>query len=310
MVAISAQGRLSKMKKTIVCTITACFFVIMQLNIKADAQTMVDSKVTQNKHDAHNENYHDSDILKKRGEIYYQKLISRDFKDRDHAIYFFSHFKIAEVNEKTVNAIIELFKAEIEQSKIFADFVGKGGTADNLPKDIAYLNSEAYGMYHVYLCRLVGQSTDKNLLPLLIKYCPMPEVLVNYGDDVVEPFVKALKSADNPSEKMNAIFVLAEMLKPKKEGYVASGETRNKIKQALMQAISDKDRLVKSVAVKALGDSDDNDVIPILENIAKNDSDHFEKKDLATGELKTRYPVREEAEKALKKIREKKIESK
>jgi hypothetical protein len=46
-----------------------------------------------------------------------------------------------------------------------------------------------------------------------------------------------------------------------------------------------------------------------LEKIVQGDPEHFEKKDRITGGMKTRYPVREEAEKALKKIREKKTES-
>jgi HEAT repeat protein len=298
------------MKKYIIGIIIACFIMIIQLSTKTEAQTMTDAVVTQNKLDAYKENYHDPDILKKKGEIYYQKLFSSEFNERDHAIYFFSQFRKEELNEKTVNAIVELFKSEINQSKKFADFVRKGGIADNLPKDIAYLNSEAYGMHHVYLCKLVGQSTDKNLLPLLIKYCPMPEVLVNFGDDVVEPFINELKSASNPSEKMNAIFILSELLKPKKEGYAARGEIRNKIKTALIQTTLDQNKYVKLVSVKALGDSEDEDVIPILEKIAQNDLERFENKDRITGEMKMRYPVREEAEKALKKIKEKKSNGK
>ena len=294
------------MKKNIVRIAIACFVVIVQLSSKTEAQTQADVKVTQNELDAYKEDYRDTDLLKKKGEMYYQNILSPDFDRRDHALYFFNHFKKEEINKKTMNAFIDLFKSEIKQSKIFADFVGKGGTIDKLPKDITYLNSEDYGLYHDYLCRIVGKSGDRNILQALVERCPMPEVLVNFGDDAVEPVITALKSTENPSGKMNALFVLDEMLKPKKEGYVASGEMRNKIKKALIQATLDKDRHVKSVSVKALGNSEDDDVIPILESITKNDPDHFFDKDISTGRKITRYPVREEAEEALKKIKEKK----
>jgi CII-binding regulator of phage lambda lysogenization HflD len=295
------------MKMNIVRIAIACFVVLVQLSGKTEGQTQIGVKVTQNELDAYKENYHDTDLLKKKGEIYYQNILSPDFDKRNHALYFFDHFKKEEINEKTMNAFIDLFKSEVKRSKKFADFVGKGGTVDKLPNDIAYLNNEDYGLYHDYLCRIVGKSGDRTMLQALVERCPMPEVLVNFGDDAVEPVITALKSTENPSGKMNALFVLDEMLKPKKDGYVASGEMRNKIKKALTHANLDKDRLLKSVSVKALGNSVVDDVIPILEGITKNDPDHFFDKDISTGRKITRYPVREEAEKALKKLKEKKL---
>ncbi len=106
---------------------------------------------------------------------------------------------------------------------------------------------------------------------------------------------------------MNAISVLDEMMKPKQEGYVASGGVRSKIKKALIQAISKKNQYVRQGSVRALGNSEDADVIPILEKIAKSDREHFEKKDRTTGKMTTRYPVREEAEKALSKLKQKEV---
>ena len=291
--------------KTLFVTISIiCLILMLQLDSISAARSIVDPNLTQGDIDAYKENYNDPNLLNKKGEMYYQKLLSSDFTERNHAVFFFSHFKKEELNERILKSATDLLKKEFEREKIVEDLFRKGRLAE-LGKDLAYVNSENFGMYHLYLCRIVGKSGDKNSLTLLVNYCPMPEVLVNFGDDAVEPILDVLRKTTNPFGKSNAISVLGEMLKPKKEGYIASGQIRNKIKKALEQFVYDENDGVRQGAVRALGDSEDADVIPILKKVATSDPKHFEKKDHATGKMTTRYPVREEAEKALSKIKEK-----
>ena len=264
-----------------------CLILILQLNSTAIAQTMSGSEFA------------------KEIDENYSKLLSENIKERDQAVFFFSKLKKEELSKRVVDALGELFQKEIKQTK--GVYKIKKGAITGSSDEIASFNGENYGIYFGRLCEIVGKSGDRKMLPLLVAHCLESKVLTNFGDDAVELVINHMSISDNPIGKMNALFVLDEMLKPKKEGYVASGEMRNKIKKALIQATLDKDRHVKSLSVKALGNSEDDDVIPILEKIAKEDPDHFFDKDISTGRKKAIYPVREEAEKALKKFKEKKL---
>lgn len=240
----------------------------------------------------------------------YKKLFSPTFEERKSAVEYFHELRKDKLDEKYMKALIDLFKREAEQFKIFADYVQKGGTGDKLPKNIAYINSESYGMYHIYLCRLVSKSRDRSLLKLILKSCGEPEVLMNFGDEAAESLIDALASPGNPGGKITIIQALEEMLKPKEKGYMASGAIRKKIIQTMLQETKDSNRFVRSVSVKALGESDDKDVIPILEDISKNDPYHFEKMDESSKRMKTIYPVRESAKEALEKLKAKESEKK
>ncbi len=247
--------------------------------------------------------------LKDKIEENYKKLNSKDFRERSEAAHFFSELKRGEIPEKVFKSTVQLFNEELGREKKKEAFFREGGIADNLPLDIAYTNSEAYGMYHGYLCEIMGKSGDKTLLPLLVGHCLEARVLNNFGEAAVEPVLNVLETVNNPGQKMSAIFVLTEMLKMKDEGYTAKGKTRRNIIDALVKTSKDSNRYVRLVSVKALGESQDKDVIPILENIAKNDPYSVVVKDPSGKEVK-RYPVREDAEKALQKLKAKESEKK
>lgn len=244
----------------------------------------------------------DYSILQKQIKDNDQNLKSEDFKQRGEAVYFFTKIRWAELPPNVIKSIKDLFKKEVEQRKLFDDFVMRGGTAENLPKDIAYINSKEYGTYHGYLCELCGRSGDKDLLPLLVQYCLEPKIIIKYGDSAVGQVINVLKTSNNSIRRMSAVFVLNEMLKQKDEGYTAKGKTRRNIIDALVQASRDGNRYVRSVSVEALGESQDEDVIPILENIAKTDPFYLIDKG-PSGEEVRKYPVREDAKKALEKLK-------
>ncbi len=252
--------------------------------------------------------------LEKKIEENYMKLQSADFKERDSAVSFFGQLKKEELSQKVMNRAIELFMNEIELKKKFDEFAEKPGMIEEkVPKELLYINREAYGMYFLYLSRIVGKSGDLRILPLLVDYCFDPEAIINFGELAVEPVINVLKTSDNDTRKMSAIRALRDFLKDKEEGYVASGEAREKIKKALIDAVSDKEWNVRVSAVKALGESGDKDFIPVLEKVAENDSYKVERdpipgvdKDVPQRQKVTVYPVRNAAKKALEKLREKK----
>jgi hypothetical protein len=238
-------------------------------------------------------------------EMYYKRLSSEKFEERNEAVHFFYEPEIEDLGSPIMKALIDLFRMEEEKNAKVKDFFKKGGTADKLPNDIAYVNSRPYGLYYLYLCRLASKSKDKSLLDLLLRSCWDPEAITNFGDDAVEPVINALKKPGNPGGRITVIQILGEMLKPKETGYVAGGEIRNRIKEVLIQETKDGDRYVRSTAVRVLGDSRDKDVIPIIDDVAKNDPYFYEKKDESTGNIEKFYPVRMTAKEIAEKLKAK-----
>src|SRR3990172_5113778 len=185
------------MEKLVAMMAMICCIFIMQLSATTEALNIGDSSSTQREIDAYKERYLDPDILDKKGEAYYKKLLSSDFKDRDHAVFFFNHFNKEKLSEKIFISATNLLLEEIEREKIVEDLFRKGCLAD-LPTNLSYITSENYGMYHFHLCELVGKSGVKTLLPALVKYCPIPKVLINFGDAAVDPVINTLLISTNP----------------------------------------------------------------------------------------------------------------
>jgi len=287
------------MKKKLLAISIVCFFSVMSSSTLAQEPTKVSLE------------------LDKKIEENYLKLQSEDFKERDSAVYFFSQLKKEELSQKVMDRAIEIFMKEVERIKIFNELIKKSGRIEEkVPKELLYINSEEYGMYWVYLCRIVGKSGDLRVLSLLVDYHLDSQVLIGYGELAVEPVINVLKTADNPTRKVSAIRVLRDFLKEKEEGYVARGEARQKIEKAMIDAVSDKEQWIRSSAVRALGESGDKDFIPILEKVAESDPYKIERdpipgvdKDVPPGKKVIRYPIRNDAKKALEKLRGKEIKN-
>jgi hypothetical protein len=241
----------------------------------------------------------------------YLKLRSPDFVERARAVAYFSQFKKDELSQNVVNEIIDLFIKETERLKQYEELTRVPGmTKDRLPKELQYINTEAFGPYLSNLCKIVGESGDLRVLPLLVNYHLYSEFVINFGELAVEPVINVLRTADNPTRRVSAIFVLRDFLKDKEEGYVASGEAREKIKKAMIDAVSDKEWDVRGVVVKALGESGEKDFIPVLEKVAESDPYKVERdpipgvdKDVPPGKKVIRYLIRNDAKKALEKLR-------
>jgi HEAT repeats len=249
----------------------------------------------------------------KKVEEYYSKLRSTDFNIRELAVYYLSQSP-GELDKKIINMAIDLFMKEIENTKKFNELIKLPGRIENkVPKDLLYMNREAFGLYWENLCNIVGKSKDARVLPLLAEYHPDPRLLNNnFGELVVDPVLHILKTSDNAGKRANEVRVLGYLLEDKKEGYIASEETRERIKKELVTcAVTDGEFGVRLTAVRALGKAGNEDLISVLEKIAITDPYHFERKavagidkDVAPGLPVTRYPVRLVAQEALKKLRE------
>lgn len=281
------------MEKKLLAIGIICFLSIIQSSTLAQEQTKVDPD------------------LDKKIEENNLKLQSPDFWERYSALYFFIQLKKEELPQKVVERAIELFMKEIELRKKFDEFAEKPGMIeDKVPKELLYINSEEYGMYWVYLCRIVGKSGDLRVLPLLVDYHLDSPMVIGFGELAVEPVINVLKTSDNALKRASAISVLKDFLKDKEEGYVARGEAREKIKKVLIDVVSDKDTNVRGAVVWALGESGDKDFIPVLEKVAESDPYFMERdpilgvdKDVPPGKKVTVYPVRNAAKKALEKLR-------
>jgi hypothetical protein len=249
----------------------------------------------------------------KKTEEYYLKFRSPYLSERYLAAKYFSQLKAEEISQRAKDEVMDLFTREAERVKKFSELARKPGRIeDKIPKELLYLNSEEFAQYYGYLAKTMGKSRDKRALPLLVEHYPDPRLLNNFGDLAVDPVISAIRPSDNESRRLNLVRVLPYMLEEKKEGYVASGVIRNKIKQKLIEcAISDNSFVVRTSAVRGLGGSGDQELIPILEKIAISDPYHSETKavagidkGVAPGTPITRYPVRLAAQEALKKLRE------
>ena len=250
----------------------------------------------------------------KKIEEYYSKLRSPNLMVRYWAAKYFSQLNADEISQRAIDEVLDLFMRETERDKKFYELARKPGRIeDKIPKELFYLNSEEFAQYYGYLAKTLGKSRDERALPLLVENYPDPRVIINFGDLAVDPVICAIRPSDNESRRLNLVRILPYMLEEKKEAYVARGVYRSKIKQKLIEcAISDNSSAVRTSAVKGLGNSGDQDLIPVLEKIAMGDPYHVETKavasidkDVAPGQPVSRYPVRLAAQDALKRLREK-----
>ena len=222
-------------------------------------------------------------------------LKSNDYEKRLQAANYFDQLSNADLNPEIFKAAIDALKQEIEQTNGIFKIEKSNGSGE--------AEAEAYGMYMGSLCNIIGKSNNKEALPLLVDRCMSSEGLLRFGDDAAILLLNVLTTNSNDFNKTNAISILGVMLQPKTTGYVATGEVRSKIKKTLIQTLSANDLYIKMASVRAIGNSEDKDMQHVLENIANNDGVHFLKKDKATGKEIDRYPVREEAKKALMKFK-------
>lgn len=180
-----------------------------------------------------------------------------------------------------------------------------------------------------YLLYIVGDVKETRAIPYLLKNIHIGgfrDSLARMGDEAIPPVLGMLESGDE-TKKLYAAEILQAMLEPKPKeievGYIdpvkgpscktiantsyglyeASGKAREKIKLALKKHVKEGSLKVKESALAAYKYVADEEDVKLLNDMAQNDTYRIRGARLKNGE---RYPLREEAQKALDYIKEKK----
>jgi len=189
--------------------------------------------------------------------------------------------------------------------------------------------------YQSQLIAALGNTRDSRAVPYLLNYLgggtAVARSLHKIGEPAIDPLIKKLHD-EVVGYRSSAAYALGLYLKPEGEGYIAKGEIREKIKQALLKELKDprnkepeksiawyevraNERAgVRRILVRGLGyiaETGDNDVLPIIKSAAVDDPYFLDmsKKKNYQGPQK-RFVVREEAQKVLDGLKAKRIEKK
>ena len=206
-----------------------------------------------------------------------------------------------------------------------------------VPKPVVVKSPDSEGNTTAdYLLYIVGDVRETRAIPYLLEnihFGGFRDSLARMGDEAIVPVLKMFESG-NEAEKQYATEILEKMVAPKPKEivvgyrdpvngfshktiansdyglYEASGEVREKIKVALKKQLYEKPvNLSILSAYKYIADEED---VKFLENIAQNDTHKrrvMTRRVAGTPEqIKEKYPLREEAQKALDLIKAKKTE--
>lgn len=228
-------------------------------------------------------------------------------------------------DERVRTALINLFIHEVEHQ--------------HEPCPNGEIKGEEYAEYESALAQSVVSLKDKRPLPYFLKYgCYdyIRDYIVEVGDEsVVRERLKDLENIDPvyPVRTELSIEILGRMVK-KEEGYIPTGTTREEIKQAIVRTLkqckhieidksdpyselnSSSQAWIRLRTIQSLGNFADPSLIPIIRPYLNDPySETREKTELRQEGKKatvvtvgkvTIYPVREEAQRVLKLLEEKK----
>ncbi|MDD8031789.1 MAG: HEAT repeat domain-containing protein [Acidobacteriota bacterium] len=251
--------------------------------------------------------------LEERIEFYYQKLNSPVFEERMEAVNFFHQLTKEQIHHQVIIRLIDLYNREQAAILKFWEMrVPKGKKLEEVAKELLYTQSESWGIYARQIYDIIARSGEPEGFEIAVKHAGSVYDLAAYlevcPEKVVEAELKRLES-NNPAERSQVCILLKDFIRPKERGFTALGGLREKIKSTLKEiALKDENRYARDSAVKALGESGDSDVIPILEKIATTDSYKVEleipSEDPSQPPKKViKYPVRETAKKELEKLK-------
>ncbi len=219
-------------------------------------------------------------------------------------------FKRFEGYEQIRAALIDLLKKELLFAKDEKTFGDQG-------------EGEGYGGYLLELLAAVCGLKDKEALPVLVETIgggigrgpAVIRTLAEFGDTAVEPIIAKLHDNENPN-RTGAAHVLEQMLRMKSQDEVKLSTTSIKrVKGVLKETLRGQSSpWTKRHSVKALGYIKDEDIVPFLKSISEKDP-YMRVIDASfrggkTGKKMRIYPVREEAEKVLKRIKTEKLGNK
>jgi len=180
--------------------------------------------------------------------------------------------------------------------------------------------------YYSWLFDAVSDMKDDRAFPLFVRI-GSPTALVKYGDKGVRAILEILKTKSTCNAKSASIEALVKVLAPNKEGYVAQGAIREQTKKALMKTLEESKHPDKKIewheyrarecanvriyivrAAGYLAESEDVEILPIIESLAKNDPYYWIPGGKRDEESNRKYDVRDEAQKVLDGLKAKRLE--
>jgi len=221
-----------------------------------------------------------------------KQLNDLDFTERRKAVDELTDMVIGQgrkVNEKYI-------RNEEIRSNLIALFIKESS------KEI---RGEGYGEYHSLLTTLVASLEDRRAIPYLLNSFnrESEQYLARTKDKrILERMLKDVEEGNYQSRRAAAIRIMSRMCKL---GNVDKDE-RKKIKKILIESCRGKSHSVRIWALRGLVELGDTDVSPLLKSLAKDDP-YSRRIDASVrggkkGEKIKIYPVRKEAEKALKQL--------
>ena len=166
---------------------------------------------------------------------------------------------------------------------------------------------EGYSEYYSVLAGAVDQIadySDERTLNILVHSSYNPDSpfamkLASYGEAVV-PILLKMANNDLAPYRGDALGVLGEVLKRNTYRTIRlPADTKEQAEQALIRGASDPDVGVRMLAVRSIGKAGDKNAIPLLEKIMETDPGAIPAADPGA----KRFPVREEALKAISLIK-------
>jgi hypothetical protein len=119
------------------------------------------------------------------------------------------------------------------------------------------------------------------------------------GDATLKPALAMLAAATNRDDKLDMLVVLMQMAVPQNFSKLKGVDSKNELKQALIQATASKEPIIRRSGIEGLRALGDPSTIPILEHLAQTDPETTGK----PGQLA--YPIREYARQAIEAIQRK-----
>lgn len=218
-----------------------------------------------------------------------------------------------QVSDKTKKTLIDAFEKESLSREAHVGMLKKQGIAENIARQKAYsdLGGKEYVRYYGDFATLISSFKDIRTIPSLLRGLNdyggtvVPTHIITIGEDAVAPLINTLSSNDRVLRNMS-FFVLSVWVNAPvvSEDYTVdeSMSIKNinqleRIKKSFLGALKDKDVDVRSRAIYGLAAFPDDAVINDLESVAKSDPYY--------SEYEKRYPLREEADKSIEKIKTK-----
>jgi len=232
------------------------------------------------------------------------KLLSRlqsdDWQKRAAAVDKLIGNRHARMTDEVKNALIDLFDRENQ-------LVESTLRESNGLEGVSVKYGEGYSEYYSTLAAAVdhvADYNDKRTLNILVHSSYNPDSpfavkLASHGEAVV-PMLLEMANSDLAPYRGKALGVLGEILKVEKYRAIRlPADTNEQVRQSLIRGTADQDVGVRMQAVQALGIAGGKDAVQLLERIAKSDPGAIPAR--VAGE--NRYPVREEALKAIRLIK-------